>query len=97
MSVGCYVEVKLRQQWDLEYPLTYRGIVIEREHKDLGAYFIIRQNVESYGYGVENFVFMYSPYVESIKVLSYQVIMWIGPLGSCGGIGRLLLFRSNTH
>lgn len=73
INVGSFVEVKCRSQWDLARPITYGGIVIEKEHKDLGAFFIVRKNVESYGYGIENLFHMYSPYLESVKVISYQV------------------------
>ena len=52
VNVGSFVEVKCRSKWDLTRPVTYGGLVIEKEHKDLNAFFIIRKNVASYG---ENF------------------------------------------
>jgi len=73
VNVGSFVEVKCRSKWDLGRPVTYGGLVIEKEHKDLDAFFIIRKNVSSYGYGVENYISMYSPWLESVKVISYQV------------------------
>jgi len=73
VNVGSFVEVKLRSKWDLTRPVTYGGLVIEKEHKDLDAFFIIRKNITSYGYGVENYIPMYSPLLESVKVISYQV------------------------
>ncbi|KAL5265477.1 hypothetical protein ACHWQZ_G006257 [Mnemiopsis leidyi] len=73
VNVGSFVEVKCRSKWDLTRPVTYGGLVIEKEHRNLNAFFVIRKNVSSYGYGVENLIQMYSPWLESVKVISYQV------------------------
>lgn len=49
VNVGSFVEVKLRSKWGLSRPVTYGGVVIEKEHKDLSAHFILRKNLSSYG------------------------------------------------
>ena len=49
INVGSFVEVTLRSKWDLTRPLTYGGVVSEKGHKDLNAFFIIRKHVSSYG------------------------------------------------
>ena len=74
VNVGSFVEVKCRSKWDLTRPVTYGGLVIEKEHRNLNAFFVIRKNVSSYGMLIHS-VHLHVKHVEIGKLISSRKLL----------------------
>lgn len=74
LNVGSYVEVKCKSGYPAQPSLTFSGLCIMKSHRDLNSYLTLRRSFESQeDDAVEKTFSLYSPWLESIKVLSYQV------------------------
>lgn len=74
INVGSYVEIKYKSGYAAQPSLTFSGLCIMKKHSDLHAYVTLRRSYESQeDDAVEKTFYLYSPWIESVKIISYQV------------------------
>lgn len=74
INVGSYVQIKAKSGYPAQPSLTFSGLCIMKYHRDMHAYVTLRRSYASQtDDAVEKTYSLYSPWIESIKVLSYQV------------------------